>query len=201
MVYLIVLFAYLFGSIPFGLILVHLFGSGDLRSEGSGNIGATNVMRTQEKRWLGILTFVCDALKGAVPVWLSLASGVAPIAGLAAVIGHIFPVFLKFRGGKGVATSFGVFLSLTPVVGIIAVIAWMTAFLMTKISAVAGLSSVITAFVASLALYGVCATSFIYFAIMAIVIFRHIDNIRRIIGKEEVPFGNEKGDQSRREDR
>ena len=111
--------AYLLGSIPTGLILAKFFSSKDIRIEGSGNIGATNVTRVLGKR-LGAMTFLGDALKGYVPVWtgalLFESTQASCLFGAAAFLGHLFPVFLKFRGGKGVATAFGIFLYLAPLV-------------------------------------------------------------------------------------
>ena len=108
--------AYLIGSVPFGLILTRLAGAGDVREIGSGNIGATNVLRTGRKG-LALATLALDVLKGALPVWLAyryLGPDMAVVAGLGAVLGHCFPIWLKFKGGKGVATAAGVVLALTP---------------------------------------------------------------------------------------
>ncbi len=115
--------AYLIGSVPFGLILTRLAGAGDVRNIGSGNIGATNVLRTGRKG-LAIATLILDVLKGAMPVWLAfryLGPDMAVVAGLGAVLGHCFPVWLKFRGGKGVATAAGVVVALTPTVAAVAI--------------------------------------------------------------------------------
>jgi glycerol-3-phosphate acyltransferase PlsY len=109
------LIAYLIGSIPFGWILSTLAGAGDIRAIGSGNIGATNVLRTGRKG-LALATLFLDVLKGALPVWLAgryFGMDMAVVAGLGVVLGHCFPVWLKFRGGKGVATALGVILVLT----------------------------------------------------------------------------------------
>lgn len=117
------LFAYLLGSIPTGLILTRLFSGTDPRKEGSRNIGATNIFRTAGKG-LGILTLAGDAFKGALPIWVALHWGVSPfwlsVSGLAPVVGHIFSVFLRFRGGKGVATALGVYLVVSPLAVLIA---------------------------------------------------------------------------------
>jgi acyl phosphate:glycerol-3-phosphate acyltransferase len=125
--------AYLLGSIPFGLILTKLLGGGDVRRAGSGNIGATNVVRVAGPA-AGIWTLVLDAAKGYAAVWLALrfASDSAAwmvVAGLAALVGHVFPVWLGFRGGKGVATAAGVFLALCPLaaagaIGIFILVVW-----------------------------------------------------------------------------
>ena len=115
--------AYLVGSIPFGLLLARAGGAGDLRRIGSGNIGATNVLRTGRKG-LALATLALDMLKGALPAWLGqryFGPDMAVVAGLAAVVGHCFPLWLKFRGGKGVATASGVVAALTPWVALILV--------------------------------------------------------------------------------
>ena len=110
--------AYLIGSVPFGLLLTRLGGAGDVRAIGSGNIGATNVLRTGRKG-LALATLALDMLKGALPVWLAyryLGPDMAVIVGLGTVVGHCFPIWLKFQGGKGVATAGGVVIALTPAV-------------------------------------------------------------------------------------
>src|SRR5918996_5146304 len=108
--------AYLIGSVPFGLVLTRLAGAGDVRAIGSGNIGATNVLRTGRKG-LALATLALDMLKGALPVWLGyryFGPDIAVVAGLGAVVGHCFPLWLGFKGGKGVATAAGVVVALTP---------------------------------------------------------------------------------------
>src|SRR5262249_54386624 len=114
------------GSVPFGLLLMRATGGGDLRKTGSGNIGATNVMRTGH-RLLGLLTLLFDAGKGAAAVWLIAHfywPEVAPLAGLIAVVGHVFPVWLRFKGGKGVATAIGVFFALNWQLGAMVCALW-----------------------------------------------------------------------------
>src|ERR671918_3139333 len=125
--------AYLIGSIPFGVIVTRLGGAGDLRAIGSGNIGATNVLRTGHKG-LATLTLILDVLKGALPVWLAGRYGpdMAVVAGLAAVLGHCFPVWLKFQGGKGVATALGVMAVLTPLVALLAVLVFVVLTAITR---------------------------------------------------------------------
>ena len=126
--------SYLIGSIPFGLILTRITGAGDLRAIGSGNIGATNVLRTGRKS-LALATLVLDMLKGALPVWIAGAlfgPDMAVVAGLGTVIGHCFPVWLKFNGGKGVATAAGVVLSLTPLAGLLALVVFVIAVTLTR---------------------------------------------------------------------
>jgi acyl phosphate:glycerol-3-phosphate acyltransferase len=132
---------YLCGSIPFGLILAKAAGLGDVRKIGSGNIGATNVLRTGNKK-IAALTLLCDGMKGAIPVLLLGYFGngqVAIIAGLAALAGHIFPVWLKFRGGKGVATSIGVLTALYWQLGLLFIAVWLIVAFLFRISSLSAL--------------------------------------------------------------
>ncbi len=132
---------YLCGSIPFGLVLAKAAGLGDVRKIGSGNIGATNVLRTGNKK-IAALTLLCDGMKGAIPVLLLGYFGneqVAIIAGLAALAGHIFPVWLKFRGGKGVATSIGVLTALYWQLGFLFIAVWLIVAFLFRISSLSAL--------------------------------------------------------------
>ncbi|MEQ9038099.1 MAG: glycerol-3-phosphate 1-O-acyltransferase PlsY, partial [Silicimonas sp.] len=133
---LVAVVAYLMGSIPFGLVITRLFGLGDVRKIGSGNIGATNVLRTGSKP-AALATLLLDAGKGLVAVLLAKAwigNDAAQIAALFAFLGHLFPVWLGFRGGKGVATFLGSVLGLAPIVGLIALGAWAFTFFVYRIS-------------------------------------------------------------------
>ena len=187
--YLYPLFAYLLGSIPFGLILSNLFGNGELRNTGSKNIGTTNVMRTQGKT-LGILTFLLDFGKGAIAVFilrtgcncLDIAIAAAP------VLGHIFPVWLKFKGGKGIATYFGILLPLSPVTLAFTLGIWGLAFAITKISAVGGMTSVVVSllvFYFSEVQNNLHNLNMLYAlsALVVIIIFRHSENIKKLLTK------------------
>lgn len=141
--FIAVLFGYLCGSIPFGLLLAKAAGLGDVRSIGSGNIGATNVLRTGNKK-VAALTLFLDGLKGAVPVLLLAHFGgpqAGMIAGLAAMAGHIFPLWLGFKGGKGVATSLGVLFGLFWPLGLIFIALWLALAFAFRISSLAGLAS------------------------------------------------------------
>lgn len=187
MQYLYPIFAYLLGSVPFGLILSNLFGNGELRNSGSKNIGTTNVMRTQGKT-LGILTFLLDFGKGAAAVyllhadnmWLNIAIAAAP------VIGHIFPVWLKFKGGKGIATYFGILLPLSPATLIATLIVWILGFIVSKISAVGGMTSVMASllvFYLTEAQKGAFSINMLYVLtiLVAVIIFRHKENIQKLL--------------------
>jgi glycerol-3-phosphate acyltransferase PlsY len=141
--FIAVLIGYICGSIPFGLLLTKAAGLGDVRSIGSGNIGATNVLRTGNKK-IAALTLFLDALKGAVPVLLLTHYGspqAGMIAGLAAMAGHIFPVWLDFKGGKGVATSLGVLFGLFWPLGLIFIVLWLALAYAFRMSSVAGLAT------------------------------------------------------------
>ena len=138
-----VVFGYLCGTIPFGLILSKSAGLGDIRKIGSGNIGATNVLRTGNKK-VAALTFICDALKGTVPVVLMSAlygSQAAILAGLAAFFGHLFPLWLGFKGGKGVATSIGVLLGLFLPLGLTFITVWIAMAYAFRISSLSALTA------------------------------------------------------------
>lgn len=135
------LVGYFFGSIPFGLILTKAAGLGDVRSIGSGNIGATNVLRTGNKK-IAALTLVCDALKGTVPVVIAqtlINPDTAIIAGFAALLGHIFPIWLKFKGGKGVATFIGILFGLSWPLGLIFLGTWLVVALLSRMSSLSAL--------------------------------------------------------------
>jgi glycerol-3-phosphate acyltransferase PlsY len=135
------LFGYLLGSIPFGLVLTRLAGTQDIRTIGSGNIGATNVLRTGRKG-LAAATLVGDALKGSVAVWLAMWSGgpdLGALAALGAFLGHLFPVWLNFKGGKGVATYIGLLLALAWPVAIFFCVAWVVVAALTRYSSLAAL--------------------------------------------------------------
>jgi glycerol-3-phosphate acyltransferase PlsY len=179
--------AYLLGSIPTGLLLARAKGV-DIRAVGSGNIGATNVSRTLGKR-LGVLVLVLDALKGLAPVlaarFLHLGSEVMAAVGLAAILGHVFPVWLRFRGGKGVATALGVFTALTPLAAAAAVLIYLATVLVTRISSVGSL-------LAATGLLGAMVIArepppilLLGAAVWALILFRHRSNIRRLLRREE----------------
>jgi glycerol-3-phosphate acyltransferase PlsY len=177
---------YLIGSIPFGLILTRLYGAGDLRSIGSGNIGATNVLRTGRKG-LALATLVLDALKGALPVWLAaryLGPDMAIVAGLGAVLGHCFPLWLRFNGGKGVATAAGVVLTLTPIAGMLALALFI---IIVCTSRYVSLASVLAAIAASPLAYflGQVQAAELYILLAIIIVLKHHANLRRLAAGEE----------------
>ena len=180
---------YLLGSVPFGLILTNLFGEGNLRSIGSGNIGATNVLRTGNKG-LAAATLLLDGAKGFLAVWLAwrLFAFAAPLAGLGAVLGHCFPVWLKFKGGKGVATTLGVSLGLAWQVGLAYALAWLAMLAVTRISSLSGMTAAVGAPVAAWAL-GFTGLVPALAAIAVLVIWLHRENIARLRAGTEPKVG------------
>jgi glycerol-3-phosphate acyltransferase PlsY len=183
------LVGYILGSIPFGLLLTRMSGKGDIRAIGSGNIGATNVLRTGSKG-LAALTLLLDGGKGAAAALLMAhwGSDYALLAGLFAVIGHDFPLWLKFRGGKGVATTIGVLLALAWPVGLIACGVWLATALVFRISSLAALVALAAAPLAMFWLADVNRT--VIAALLALLAFaRHYANIRRLLKGEEPKIG------------
>ena len=177
--------AYLAGSIPFGLVLTKMTGAGNLREIGSGNIGATNVLRTGRKG-IAVATLILDGGKGLVPVLIAqqYSLDLVVIAGTFAVLGHIFPVWLKFRGGKGVATIMGVFLATAWQLGLLAIATWLVVVALFRYSSLAAILALILSPFYAWFLVGN------HIAIMAAIlatisIFRHLENIRRLLRGEE----------------
>lgn len=191
--------AYLLGSIPFGFLLVRLFLKEDIRAKGSGNIGATNVVRSGAKK-LGALTFFLDACKGFVAVWFVSRIALAPIshqdaealAALCAILGHIYTVWLRFKGGKGVATALGVFLAIAPLAAIAGLVLFIIVFALSKYVSLASiLAAVVFPFFALLlphVPYGPWLTAVI-FIVPVIVIAKHHQNIARLMNGTEYRFG------------
>jgi acyl phosphate:glycerol-3-phosphate acyltransferase len=182
--------AYLLGSIPFGLILTRLTGAGDLRAIGSGNIGATNVLRTGNKG-LAAATLLLDAGKGFLAVWLVARwfPGGAPVAALGAVVGHCFPLWLRFKGGKGVATTLGAALGLAWPVGLAYAGVWLGMLALTRISSLAGMSAALAAPLAAW-LTGQSNLVPVLAVIAALVLFLHRENIKRLHAGTEPKIGS-----------
>ena len=173
--------AYLLGSIPFGLILTRLFGAGDLRKIGSGNIGATNVLRTGRKG-LAVATLILDGGKGAVAVGLAdyfAGPEAAVIAAGASVLGHLFPVWLRFKGGKGVATTLGVLLAIAWPVGVVACLVWLLIAFTLRYSSLAALVAI---GISPLVAWGLAdeARAILALLLAVLVFLRHHENIRRL---------------------
>lgn len=190
--FLVVAFAvgYLLGSIPFGLVLTKLAGTEDLRSIGSGNIGATNVLRTGRKG-LAAATLICDALKGTIAVVISGYFGgpdAAMLAALGAFLGHLFPVWLKFRGGKGVATYIGVLIGLFWPAAVVFCVMWLATAFTTRYSS---LSALIAAFITPLFLwwFGHPAMASLSVVLTVLLFYKHRENIRRLQAGTEGKIG------------
>lgn len=187
------LLGYLLGSIPFGLLLTKAAGLGDIRGIGSGNIGATNVLRTGRKG-LAAATLVLDGLKGAAAVLLARAWGtetLALYAGLAAVIGHLFPVWLNFKGGKGVATGLGVLLAASWPIGVTACAVWLAVAAAARLSSLAALAAFAAAPLAGLVLEDFAVVK-LAFTVAVLVFVRHQANIRRLLNGTEPRIGRSK---------
>lgn len=181
---------YLLGAIPFGLLLARVTGHGDLRAIGSGNVGATNAMRAGGM-WLGAATLLLDAGKGAVAVLGANALAgpqVALAAGLGAFLGHLFSVWLGFRGGKGVATMIGVTLAVFPLAGIVFLAAWAATAAITRISSAGGLLGAASAPVTAAAA-GATGPLGLFAAMAVLVAFKHRANIARLIAGTEPRIG------------
>ncbi|MHA6766342.1 glycerol-3-phosphate 1-O-acyltransferase PlsY [Sphingobium ummariense] len=185
----LLLLGYLLGSIPFGLILTRVTGAGDLRQIGSGNIGATNVLRTGRKG-LAAATLLLDLLKGAAAVLIgaALVDGGGPMAGAMAFIGHCYPVWLRFAGGKGVATMMGVVTALHWPAGIVFAVVWLGALFGTKWSSVGGMSAAVSAPIA-MAAFGRIDLVPVTLALALIVLWRHRANIARLAKGQEPKVG------------
>jgi acyl phosphate:glycerol-3-phosphate acyltransferase len=183
---------YLLGSIPFGLVLTRLAGLGDLREIGSGNIGATNVLRTGSKP-LAALTLLLDAVKGTAAVLLAAQWGkdAAMLAGLGAFLGHLFPVWLGFRGGKGVATYIGVLLGLYWPVAVVFCGTWLLVAFVTRYSSLAALIAS-GASVAALAIVGEWRLAGLFLVLTLLLYVRHAPNISRLARGEEARIGRSK---------
>jgi acyl phosphate:glycerol-3-phosphate acyltransferase len=181
--------AYLIGSVPFGLILTRLAGAGDVRQIGSGNIGATNVLRTGRKG-LALATLALDVLKGGLPAWLAyryLGPDMAVVAGLGAVLGHCFPPWLKFRGGKGVATAAGVVIALTPIVAAIAIGVFLLVVLATRYVSLGSMLGALAAAPAAYAI-GYVQAAELYLMLALIIVLKHAGNLRRLLQGSEAKF-------------
>lgn len=190
------LLGYLFGSIPFGLVFTRLAGLGDIRKIGSGNIGTTNVLRTGRKD-LALLTLIFDVFKaGFIALlcqWMYHSYTAGLLAGVCAVLGHNYPIWLKFKGGKGVASTLGLMLSMTPVVGVLTALTWLFVAITFRFSSLSALVALFAAPFYALAFSNTQAA--MYYAVLTILSFyRHKANIQRLIKGEESKISFKKKD-------
>lgn len=187
-------FAYALGSIPFGLLLTRVAGAGDLRTIGSGNIGTTNVLRTGRKG-LAALTLLLDAGKGAAAVLLAqrFAPEYANMAASAAFVGHLYPVWLRFRGGKGVATMLGAALAIFWPAGLAFAIVWLSAALLSRYSSVGGMSAAMVTPLVAAGLGRIDAAA-LFLGMAILVLWKHRENIERLLAGTESKIGGKSGE-------
>ena len=200
---IVIFFSYLSGSIPFGLILTKIFSTQDIRNIGSGNIGATNVLRAGNK-FLAALTLVLDILKGYIPVIIAQQyfPGLIQLSCLSAFLGHVFPIWLKFKGGKGVATYLGILLALSIQLGLLFMFTWLTVSLIFKYSSVSSMFASLTVFVIytmreiagpifkimsdqTFKTHEIASLSLLLFIFFILIIFTHRKNISNLKNKTE----------------
>src|SRR5512143_81730 len=191
---LTILVSYLLGAVPFGLLFTKLFSGIDVRSVGSGNIGATNVLRAAGKK-VAVLTLLADGMKGFLPVYLARFlfhdEWTTALSGAATVMGHVFPVWLRFKGGKGVATSFGVVLAVSPWVGLIALLAWLTAAIIWRYSSLSALVAFASYLFITFAVPPEPSKPFgsLSLFIFGMIYYRHRENIKRLVAGTEPKIG------------
>ena len=188
---LLVIFAYLFGSVIFGEVIARLKGV-DLRRVGSGNVGATNVTRALGKKY-GVLVFFLDFLKGFIPTLIavnsfSIHSWVLTFTGIASVLGHMYPLFFGFRGGKGVATAFGVIFAISTQVALLSFLVWLGIFLWKRYVSLASITATVFTFLFLFIAGYPVNVLFMALVIGALVIYRHRENIERLLTGTEHRF-------------
>jgi acyl phosphate:glycerol-3-phosphate acyltransferase len=203
MIFLIALASYLIGSISFAVVVSHAMGLADPRSYGSGNPGATNVLRTGNKK-AAILTLIGDAVKGWLPVWLVVEFGgrlglshtgwetAIALSAIAVFLGHLFPVFFRFQGGKGVATAAGVLLAIHPVLGLATLLTWLIIAFFFRYSSLAALVAAVFAPFFDVFLFGPSRISLAVLAMSLLLIWRHRANISKLLAGKESRIGEKK---------
>ena len=182
---IIIAISYLMGSIPFGLILTKIFLKKDIREVGSGNIGATNVLRTGNKT-IGYLTLILDVIKAVIPVLYIKFKfpELIYISSLSVFIGHVFPVWLKFKGGKGVATYVGILFSINYILGIVFAFSWLIIFFISKYSSLGSILSSLTIPI-FIFLNSSYENEYFFIIIFVLILYTHRENVKRLINKEE----------------
>jgi len=182
---LVISISYLMGSIPFGLILTKIFLKKDIREVGSGNIGATNVLRTGNKT-IGYLTLILDVIKAVIPVLYIKFKfpELIYISSLSVFIGHVFPVWLKFKGGKGVATYVGILFSINYILGIVFAFSWLIIFFISKYSSLGSILSSLTIPI-FIFLNSSYENEYFFIIIFVLILYTHRENVKRLVNKEE----------------
>jgi glycerol-3-phosphate acyltransferase PlsY len=192
---LALLAAYLLGSVPFAMISSRLFGLADPRTYGSGNPGATNVLRSGNKK-AALFTLLGDAFKGWLAVFvaqqLALADELVGLVALVGFLGHIFPIFLKFKGGKGVATAAGVLLALDPLLGLAVLATWLLVAYVSRYSSLAALLAAASAPLISALMHGINGQFAVVLVIGGVLIVKHWQNIQRLMSGQESKIGSKK---------
>lgn len=192
---LAVVAAYLIGSVPFAIISSKVFGLADPRSYGSGNPGATNVLRSGNKK-AALMTLIGDALKGTLAViaaqQLGLSDTVVALVALAVFLGHLYPIFLKFKGGKGVATAAGVLLALDPILGLVTLGVWLLVAYVSRYSSLAALCAAIAAPIVSALMHGANTQTIVVGILGMALIGKHWQNIQRLMAGQESKIGSKK---------
>lgn len=191
--------AYLIGSVSFAVIVSAAMGLDDPRSYGSGNPGATNVLRSGSKK-AAILTLIGDAFKGWLPVWFIVHFGAryglddrsVALASVAVFLGHLYPVFFRFKGGKGVATAAGVLLAINPTLGVATLLTWLIVAFFTRYSSLAALAAAVFAPLFYVFLFGPRIIALAIVVMSALLIWRHRGNIRKLMRGEESRIGDKK---------
>jgi acyl phosphate:glycerol-3-phosphate acyltransferase len=203
MIFLIAVVSYLIGSISFAVVVSHAMGLADPRSYGSGNPGATNVLRTGNKK-AAILTLIGDAFKGWLPVWIVVHYGTSfgldstgyttavALSAIAVFLGHLFPVFFKFQGGKGVATAAGVLLAIHPALGVATLLTWIIIAFFFRYSSLAALVAAVFAPFFDVFLFGPSRISLAVLAMSLLLIWRHRANISKLLAGKESRIGEKK---------
>ncbi|HRH15796.1 MAG TPA: glycerol-3-phosphate 1-O-acyltransferase PlsY [Azonexus sp.] len=192
---IVILAGYVLGSVPFAMISARLFGLADPRSYGSGNPGATNVLRSGNKK-AALFTLIGDALKGWVAVFVAqkmgLSDNVVGLVALAVFFGHLYPVFLKFRGGKGVATAIGVLIALDPLLGLAVIGSWLFIAFAFRYSSLAAILAAALAPIYSLLMHGASTQIFIIGILAMALIGKHWQNLQRLLAGQETRIGSKK---------
>lgn len=184
--------AYLLGSVSFGILISRVFGLADPRTVGSGNPGATNVLRSGKKS-AALLTLLGDAFKGWLPVWLALWMNVpvwaVSLVGLAVFLGHLYPIYYKFKGGKGVATALGVMIAVSPWLALAVSVVWVCVFYFTRYASLAGIVAATVAPIAAYFLLPHAKLVLMVFVLSALLVWRHRSNIQKLLAGTEAGFG------------